>query len=102
MAWLAFVIAKISLIFGISFSNYRKDSVVTERINYDLLKKAKEIQDGVRSCEELLGRCTVSKTKDSIPTAIEKHLSKNCWNKSQCRWHTQAKRWKKFVQCVQC
>lgn len=61
-----------------NFLNYRKDSVVTERINYDLLKKAKEIQDGIRPCEELLGRCTVSKTKDSIPTAIEKHLGKKC------------------------
>lgn len=61
-----------------AFLNYRKDSVVTERINYDLLKKAKEIQDGVRSCEELLGKHSISKTKDSIPTAIEKHLGKKC------------------------
>lgn len=58
--------------------NYRKDSIVTERINYDLLKKAKEIQEGTRSCEELLGHCTQSKTKDDIPSAIQKHLSGKC------------------------
>lgn len=60
------------------FRYYRKDSIVTDRINYDLLKKAKDIQEGTRSCEELLGRCTTSKTKESIPAAIEKHLSGKC------------------------
>lgn len=58
--------------------NYRKDSIVTDRINYDLLKKSKEIQEGTRSCEELLGHCTQSKTKEDIPTAIQKHLCGKC------------------------
>lgn len=33
----------------------RKDSIVSERINYDLIKKFKEIQDGIISCRELHG-----------------------------------------------
>lgn len=54
---------------------YKKDSIVTEKINYDLLKTAKEIQEGLRSCPELLGHCIQSKTADNIPPAIMKHLS---------------------------
>lgn len=60
------------------FIFYRKDSIVTEKINYDLLKKATEIQEGVRLCPELLGHCNISKTKDNIPLAIQKHLSNGC------------------------
>lgn len=56
----------------------RKDSVVSERICYDLLKKAKDIQDGIRPCPELLGTNINSKTADNIPPAIEKHLTKRC------------------------
>lgn len=41
------------------FSN-RKDSVVTEKINFDLLKKAKLIQEGLQPCNELLG-CFIKK-----------------------------------------
>ncbi|XP_055644296.1 glutamate--cysteine ligase [Toxorhynchites rutilus septentrionalis] len=58
--------------------DYRQDSVVSERICYDLLRKAKDIQDGVRSCPELLGANVGSKTTDNIPPAIEKHLTKRC------------------------
>lgn len=58
---------------------YKKDSVVSERINYDILKKAKEIQEGVRQCPELLGHAINTKTKDNIPTALQKQLScKGC------------------------
>lgn len=51
----------------------RKDSVVSERINYDLLKKIQAIQDGDLQPTELLGHSNKSKTKDNIPTAIIKH-----------------------------
>uniref|UniRef100_A0A1Q3FKV2 Glutamate--cysteine ligase n=1 Tax=Culex tarsalis TaxID=7177 RepID=A0A1Q3FKV2_CULTA len=57
---------------------YKQDSVVSERICYDLLKKAKDIQDGIRPCPELLGANVGSKTADNIPPAIEKHLTKHC------------------------
>ncbi|XP_023017496.2 glutamate--cysteine ligase [Leptinotarsa decemlineata] len=45
---------------------YRKDSKVTERINYDLLKTIEAIQDGKISCPELLGADPRTKTKESI------------------------------------
>lgn len=57
---------------------YKQDSVVSERICYDLLTKAKDIQDGIRPCPELLGANVSSKTADNIPPAIEKHLTKHC------------------------
>lgn len=57
---------------------YKHDSVVSDRICYDLLKKAKDIQDGIRPCPELLGANVGSKTADNIPPAIEKHLTKHC------------------------
>uniref|UniRef100_A0A8D8FIB7 Glutamate--cysteine ligase n=2 Tax=Culex pipiens TaxID=7175 RepID=A0A8D8FIB7_CULPI len=57
---------------------YKHDSVVSERICYDLLKKGKDIQDGIRPCPELLGANVASKTADNIPPAIEKHLTKHC------------------------
>ncbi|KAJ8926311.1 hypothetical protein NQ314_021327 [Rhamnusium bicolor] len=47
-----------------------QDSKVTERINYDLLKTIKDIQDGSKSCPELLGYSTMSKTKENIPSAL--------------------------------
>lgn len=54
----------------------RNDSIVTEKINYDLLKKMKGIQDGEK-CTELLGYFTQSKTSESIPSAIVKHNMPN-------------------------
>lgn len=51
---------------------------MSERICYDLLKKGKDIQDGIRPCPELLGANVGSKTADNIPPAIEKHLTKHC------------------------
>ncbi|XP_055614038.1 glutamate--cysteine ligase-like, partial [Uranotaenia lowii] len=55
---------------------YKQDSVVSEGICYDLLKNARDIQDGIRPCPELLGNNINSKTTDNIPPAIEKHLTK--------------------------
>lgn len=37
-----------------SFVHFRKDSIVSDRINFDLLKKAQEIQEGT-PCSELHG-----------------------------------------------
>ncbi|XP_055384819.1 glutamate--cysteine ligase [Condylostylus longicornis] len=65
----------------LNHSDYKGDSVVTELINYDLLKKAKDIQEGRIVVPELLGFGNNSKTKDDIPSAIEKYLSVNgCCN----------------------
>ncbi|XP_058825753.1 glutamate--cysteine ligase [Topomyia yanbarensis] len=57
---------------------YKHDSVVSEHICYDLLRKAKDIQDGIIPCPELLGTNINSKTTDQIPAAIAKHLTKKC------------------------
>lgn len=52
----------------------RKDSIVTDKINYDLLKKAKKIQEGLLPCNELIGCFTNTKTTEEIPPAIAKHI----------------------------
>lgn len=59
----------------VTHPEYKQDSVVTEKINFDLLKKARDIQEGVETCPQLLGTHTNSKTTESIPPAIQKHLS---------------------------
>ncbi|KAK5645790.1 hypothetical protein RI129_004254 [Pyrocoelia pectoralis] len=58
--------------FVTSHPEYKQDSKVTERINYDLLSTIHKIQKGEVSCPELLGHTTTSKTKESIPTALYK------------------------------
>lgn len=50
--------------------------MITQRINYDLLKKVHSIQTGESSCPELLGPCTISKTTETIPAAVAK--AENC------------------------
>ncbi|XP_045529684.1 glutamate--cysteine ligase catalytic subunit isoform X2 [Pieris brassicae] len=57
--------------FVTSHPEYKKDSVVTERINYDLLKTAHGIQTGAIPAPTLLGGSNVSKTNDDIPTAFK-------------------------------
>ncbi|XP_024943932.1 glutamate--cysteine ligase catalytic subunit isoform X2 [Cephus cinctus] len=60
---------------------YKKDSIITERINYDLLKKIHNIEIGEQSCPDLLGPCTTSKTTETIPAAVakaEKLLTPDC------------------------
>lgn len=52
-----------------SHADYKQDSVVSERINYDLLLQMCKIQQGAEGCPELFGT-TKSKTKAHIPTAI--------------------------------
>lgn len=39
----------------VNHPDYKKYIVVSDQINYDILKKAEEIQDGTRKCSELLG-----------------------------------------------
>lgn len=59
----------------VTHPEYKQDSVVTEKINFDLLKKARDIQEGLVPCPPLLGKHTNSKTTETIPPAIQKHLS---------------------------
>uniref|UniRef100_A0A2L2YGB8 Glutamate--cysteine ligase n=1 Tax=Parasteatoda tepidariorum TaxID=114398 RepID=A0A2L2YGB8_PARTP len=51
--------------------NYKKDSIVNERINYDLMCAADQITQGKKGCPELLGKPS-SRTTDDIPNAVEK------------------------------
>ncbi|KAB0804942.1 hypothetical protein PPYR_01912 [Photinus pyralis] len=60
--------------FVTSHPEYKQDSKVTERINYDLLTTVHAIQKGEMSCPELLGHTTTSKTKENIPSALYKNL----------------------------
>lgn len=57
---------------------YSKDSVITDKINYDLLKTAHEIQSGKLSAPTLLGSSNVSKTNEDIPKAFTKMMGKEC------------------------
>ncbi|XP_071442481.1 glutamate--cysteine ligase catalytic subunit isoform X1 [Hetaerina americana] len=52
--------------------DYRKDSVISEKINYDLLKTIDSIQNGIIPCPDLLGAPLISKTQDSVPQTISK------------------------------
>ncbi|XP_043254726.1 glutamate--cysteine ligase catalytic subunit [Colletes gigas] len=56
----------------ISHPAYKNDSVITQRINYDLLKKIQKIATNEISCPELLGTCISSKTNETIPAAVAK------------------------------
>ncbi|XP_013193132.1 glutamate--cysteine ligase isoform X2 [Amyelois transitella] len=64
--------------FVTSHPQYQKDSVVSEKINYDLLKTAHGIQSGAVSAPTLLGASTTSKTNEDIPKAFTKMMSKDC------------------------
>ncbi|KAG7205824.1 hypothetical protein KM043_007765 [Ampulex compressa] len=56
----------------ISHPEYKRDSVITQRINYDLLKKVHNIVSNQVSCPELLGPHIASKTTETIPAAVAK------------------------------
>ncbi|CAG4963101.1 unnamed protein product [Parnassius apollo] len=64
--------------FVTSHPQYKKDSIVTEKINYDLLKTAHGIQTGKIPAPTLLGSSNVSKTNEDIPKAFSKMMSKDC------------------------
>ncbi|XP_029670928.1 glutamate--cysteine ligase catalytic subunit isoform X1 [Formica exsecta] len=51
---------------------YKHDAVITQHINYDLLKKIHSIVSNDVLCPELLGQCISSKTTDTIPAAVAK------------------------------
>ena len=53
------------------FSPTRNDSVVSDAINYDLLKTMDQIQNGSLDCPSLLDH-PLTKTKATIPDAIRK------------------------------
>uniref|UniRef100_A0A8D8RA44 Glutamate--cysteine ligase n=1 Tax=Cacopsylla melanoneura TaxID=428564 RepID=A0A8D8RA44_9HEMI len=55
--------------FVTSHPSYKKDSVVTEDMTYDLLLKSHHIQTGRTPCPALLGKCLIqkSKTRERIP-----------------------------------
>lgn len=57
------------------FFYYSKDSIVTEKINYDLLKTAHGIQTGSIPAPTLLGNILATKTNESIPKAF---MNKDC------------------------
>ncbi|XP_063373572.1 glutamate--cysteine ligase [Cydia amplana] len=57
---------------------YRRDSVVSEKINYDLLKTMHGIQTGQVAAPTLLGSSTASKTNEHIPKAFTRMLSQDC------------------------
>ncbi|XP_062138102.1 glutamate--cysteine ligase [Drosophila sulfurigaster albostrigata] len=61
----------------LSHPDYKQDSVVSESINYDLLKCIQRIQEGKHIEPALLGQGNHSKTKDFIPHALQKQLAKN-------------------------
>ncbi|GAB1867770.1 Glutamate--cysteine ligase [Camponotus japonicus] len=64
-----------------SHPEYKQDAVITQRINYDLLKKIHSIVSNDVLCPELLGQCILSKTTDTIPAAVakaEKCSTTNC------------------------
>lgn len=52
--------------------------MVTEKINYDLLKTAHGIQTGTIPAPSLLGGTNISKTNEDIPKAFTKMMSKEC------------------------
>lgn len=56
--------------FVTSHPEYKKDSVVSEKINYDLLKTAHGVQTGTVPAPNLLGSSNVSKTNEDIPKAF--------------------------------
>lgn len=49
--------------------------MVSERINYDLLKCIQRIQEGKHIEPALLGQGNHSKTKEFIPPALQKQLA---------------------------
>ncbi|CAB0033817.1 unnamed protein product [Trichogramma brassicae] len=66
----------------LSHPDYKKDSKISQKINYDLLKKIHDLETNKISCPELLGPCTVSKTTETIPVAMKK--AENCVSSVDC------------------
>lgn len=58
--------------------DYRRDSVVSERVAYDLLRAAHGVQIGTVAAPRLLGTSSATKTNDDIPNAFRRMISKDC------------------------
>ncbi|CAH1772328.1 unnamed protein product [Owenia fusiformis] len=57
--------------FVTSHPDYKQDSIVSEKINYDLIKLADQITRGEKECPELIF-CHNTRSTDNIPRAMEK------------------------------
>ncbi|KAG8198502.1 hypothetical protein JTE90_017368 [Oedothorax gibbosus] len=62
--------------------DYNSDSIVNEKVNYDLLATIDRITHGLEVCPELLGKPT-SRTRDHIPNAVEKAEKSYAANKAE-------------------
>ncbi|KAG5885190.1 hypothetical protein JTB14_036497 [Gonioctena quinquepunctata] len=56
--------------FVLEHPDYRRDSKITEKINYDLLNTMTAIGRGDIPCLDLLGKNMQSRTCEKIPSAI--------------------------------
>jgi len=52
--------------------------VVSDKINYDLLKTMRDIQSGEKPCPELLGKNIITKTREQVPEALAKAEACSC------------------------
>ena len=57
--------------FVMSHPDYKHDSVVSDVINFDLMKECEQITLGTKHAPDLLP-CHNTKTADNIPSALEK------------------------------
>jgi len=56
--------------FVTSHPSYKKDSVISEEINYDLLRRISRLS--AEPCQKLVGNILVSKIKDDVPDILKK------------------------------
>jgi len=54
--------------FVTSHPAYKNDSVISEEINYDLLRRVSKLQN--EPCSQLVGSIPGSKTKDAVPDIL--------------------------------
>ena len=59
--------------------HYKKDSVISEKINYDLMNKIEKISSGVEACAELTGKL-LSKAKSDLAETPRRSLEKQADN----------------------
>lgn len=71
-------IREMALFLELMFPSCRQDSVVSDKVNYDLLKRCLAVQQAEDPCEELLGHVNRTKTSEDIPNSITKHLTLCC------------------------
>lgn len=59
--------------FVLSHPEYKQDSVVSDRINYDLITKIRDVSEGRCPCNELTGRLT--SRADSLRPSLPRRIS---------------------------